>query len=72
MLSAEGHDLREVLNNLGADYPVFIEKILEPNGDMKPSVHVFLNTEDIRFLKGVETPLSDGDVVLILPAVAAG
>ena len=35
-------------------------------------VNVYLNDEDVRFLGGAETPLSDGDVVTILPAVAGG
>jgi len=42
------------------------------DGALNRFVNVYLNDEDVRFLGGVETPLSDGDVVTILPAVAGG
>ena len=35
-------------------------------------VNVYLNDEDVRFLDGIDTALSDGDVVTVLPAVAGG
>ncbi|MDQ1696356.1 MAG: sulfur-carrier protein, partial [Frankiaceae bacterium] len=42
------------------------------DGALNRFVNVYLNDEDVRFLGGIETPLSDGDVVTILPAVAGG
>ncbi|AOW87251.1 MULTISPECIES: MoaD/ThiS family protein [Streptomyces] len=43
------------------------------NGDqLRRFVNVYLNDEDVRFLDGVETKLSDGDSITILPAVAGG
>ncbi|MEU4051511.1 MoaD/ThiS family protein [Streptomyces olivaceus] len=45
----------------------------EDNGDqLRRFVNVYLNDEDVRFLDGVETKLSDGDSITILPAVAGG
>ncbi|WP_164419186.1 MoaD/ThiS family protein [Streptomyces salinarius] len=35
-------------------------------------VNVYLNDEDVRFLDGIDTKLSDGDSITILPAVAGG
>ncbi|RFU82400.1 MoaD/ThiS family protein [Streptomyces triticagri] len=35
-------------------------------------VNVYLNDEDVRFLDGISTKVSDGDSVTILPAVAGG
>lgn len=71
-VNADGRNLREVLNNLGTNYPGFRDRVLEPDGNIKPSIYIFLNAEDIGFLKGTETPVEDGDVVMILPAVAGG
>ena len=71
-VNAEGKDLRQVLNNLEAGYPGFKEKVLEPDGSLKLFVNVFVNDEDVAFLKGLETTLKDGDVVSILPAVSGG
>ncbi|GHI95355.1 MULTISPECIES: MoaD/ThiS family protein [Streptomyces] len=45
----------------------------EDNGDqLRRFVNVYLNDEDVRFLDGIETKLSDGDSITILPAVAGG
>jgi len=71
-VSAEGRNLKEVLNNLGVNYPGFRERVLEPDGNIKSSIYIFLNAEDVGFLKGIETPVEGGDVVMILPAVAGG
>jgi len=72
VVSAEGRDLRELVNNLEASYPGFKERVLEPDGSMKVFVNIFVNDEDVGFLKGLETQLKDGDVVSILPAVSGG
>lgn len=72
VVNAEGKDLRELVSNLEANYPGFKERVLEPDGSMRPFVNIFVNDEDVGFLKGLETPLKDGDVVSILPAVSGG
>ncbi|GAA0619954.1 MoaD/ThiS family protein [Streptomyces crystallinus] len=41
-------------------------------GELRRFVNVYLNDEDVRFLAGISTELSDGDSVTILPAVAGG
>ena len=42
------------------------------DGGLRRFVNVYIGGEDIRFLDGLETPVSDGDEVTILPAVAGG
>ncbi|MDX6367070.1 MAG: sulfur-carrier protein, partial [Nocardioidaceae bacterium] len=41
-------------------------------GDLRRFINVYVNDEDVRFLGGLETPVDDGDVVVVLPAVAGG
>ncbi|MFI9394768.1 MoaD/ThiS family protein [Streptomyces bauhiniae] len=41
-------------------------------GQLRRFVNVYLNDEDVRFVDGIDTKLSDGDTVTILPAVAGG
>lgn len=41
-------------------------------GKLHPFIHVYLNDEDIRFLGELQTPLSDGDIISILPAISGG
>ena len=47
------------------------ERITE-SGELRRFVNVYVSGEDIRFQDGLETPISDGDEVTILPAVAGG
>ena len=46
--------------------------LLTDDGDLNRFVNVYLNDEDVRFLDGINSPVSDGDNVTILPAVAGG
>ena len=42
------------------------------DGSLHRFVNIYLNDEDIRFMQPLETPVKDGDVVSILPALAGG
>lgn len=68
----EGKTIKEVLNNLEKNHPGFKERIFDNNGDLRRFVNVFLNDEDIRFIKNLETEVSEGDIVSIIPAIAGG
>jgi len=35
-------------------------------------VNIYVNDEDIRFLGKLQTPVKDGDIVSIVPAIAGG
>jgi thioredoxin-dependent adenylylsulfate APS reductase len=41
-------------------------------GHLKPFVKVFLNEEDISYLKGLDTELKEGDHIMLYPALAGG
>ncbi|MEE1814854.1 MoaD/ThiS family protein [Streptomyces sp. NPDC004288] len=49
-----------------------IEARIVDGGKLRRFVNVYLNDEDVRFLDGIDTKLTDGDNVTILPAVAGG
>ena len=42
------------------------------DGDLRRFVNVYINDEDVRFIGGLKAELSDGDQVVVLPAVAGG
>ena len=42
------------------------------DGELRRFVNVYINDEDVRFIGGLEAALSDGDQVVVLPAVAGG
>ncbi len=60
-----------LINALDQKYPGFGERISE-GGKIRRFVNVYVNEEDIRFLKNEETEVKDGDEVSIVPAIAGG
>ena len=71
-LTVDGSDLRTVVKNLDAAHPGFAERVLDDSGELRRFVNVFVRDEDVRFQQGLDTELSDTDVVSIVPAVAGG
>jgi MoaD family protein len=71
-VTGEGATLQELFADLDARYEGLRARLVGDDGSLNRFVNVYLNDEDVRFLGGAETPLSDGDVVTILPAVAGG
>ena len=68
---AEGSTVREVLDDLEGRHPGLKETVMT-DGEIHRFVNIYLNDEDIRFLDKLETPLKDGDVLSVLPALAGG
>ena len=60
-----------LVNDLDSKYPGIAERISE-NNKIRRFVNIYLNDEDIRFLKAEETAVKDGDEVSIVPAIAGG
>ena len=70
-VTAEGATLADLISDLDAKYPGLADRVTDDAG-LRRFVNVYLNDEDVRFLDGLQTALSDGDSVTILPAVAGG
>jgi len=70
-VTAEGGSLSEVIDNLDSNHPGIKDRLVE-DGDLRRFVNVYVNDEDVRFTGGLGTDVSDGDAVVILPAVAGG
>ena len=71
-VQVEASTIREAIEKLEELYPGFKERLLDEQGELRRFVNVYLNDEDIRFLKGVDSELKDGDIVSIVPAIAGG
>ncbi len=70
-VSGEGASLAALIDNLEAHHPGIKERLID-DGDLRRFVNVYVNDEDVRFIGGLEAELSDGDQVVVLPAVAGG
>jgi molybdopterin converting factor small subunit len=61
----------ELIDNLEANHGGLKARLVK-EGSLHRFVNVYVNDEDVRFAGGLEAPVSDGDNVTILPAVAGG
>jgi len=68
----DGANVQEILDGLFDRFGELRERISDPDGSLRRFVNVYVAGEDIRFLDGLATPVTDGDEVTILPAVAGG
>lgn len=71
-LRLPGADVRGVLAELARQYPQVHVRLCDERGDPRPHINVFVNADHVRARAGLETPLTAGDVVTILPAVSGG
>ncbi|HEX7322161.1 MAG TPA: MoaD/ThiS family protein [Mycobacterium sp.] len=70
-VSARGATLAAVIDDLEANYSGIANRLLE-GGKLHRYVNIYVNDEDVRFSGGLDAPVTDGDSVTILPAVAGG
>jgi MoaD family protein len=68
----DGETVQEVLDGLFDRFGELRARISDEDGSLRRFVNVYLSGEDIRFLDGLQTPVSDGAELTILPAVAGG
>ena len=70
-VEAAGATLEELIADLDSRHPGLRDRLVE-NDQLRRFVNVYLNDEDVRFLGGLAAPVTEGDNVTILPAVAGG
>ena len=74
-VEASGATLSELIDDLESSHPGLKDRLLEAKDgqeDLRRFVNLYVNDEDVRFTGGLGTELSDGDQVVVLPAVAGG
>jgi sulfur-carrier protein len=71
-VSVEGSTVGEVLKALDMAHEGFADRLFDESGGLRRFVNVFLADEDVRFLDGLATPVTDGQTLSIVPAVAGG
>ena len=71
IVHGEGGTVRELLDDLESRHPG-IKDMVMVDGQIHRFVNIYLNDEDVRFLAQLDTRISEGDVLSILPALAGG
>ncbi|MFF1438269.1 MoaD/ThiS family protein [Streptomyces sp. NPDC058295] len=70
-VEGNGDTLADLFTDLETRHTGIQARIVD-DGKLRRFVNVYLNDEDVRFVDGIDTKLTDGDTVTILPAVAGG
>jgi molybdopterin converting factor small subunit len=71
-LSLRAHDVRGLLVELAHRHPQVHVRVCDERGEPRPHINVFVNDDHVRSLDGLDTSLTEGDLVTILPAVSGG
>lgn len=70
-VDASGATLAGLIDNLEENHPGIKDRLLEGE-QLRRFVNIYVNDEDVRFIGGLKATLSDGDQIVVLPAVAGG
>ena len=74
-VDASGDTLAALIDDLESNHPGLKERLVEAKdgaADLRRFLNVYVNDEDVRFIGGLDAPVTDGDQVVVLPAVAGG
>ena len=71
-VAASGGTVGDVLAALGQRHAGLLSRLLDGEGRVRHFVNVYVGQQDIRSLQGLDSPVRDGDVLSIIPAVAGG
>jgi len=71
-VEAQASSIANMIETLNNAHPGLKDRLCDESGELRRFVNIYVNEEDIRFLKGKETALNDGDEVSIVPAIAGG
>lgn len=70
--ASEARNVGELIAALEGKHAGIKDRLCAEGGEVRRFINIFVNDEDIRFLKKLDTPLADGDQVSIVPAIAGG
>lgn len=71
-IEVEAASVKEAIDGIRASFPELAQQLVDDAGKLRRFVIIYLNDEDIRFLDGIDTAISEGDDLTIVPAIAGG
>ena len=71
-VEVDAENLADMVKAMEEQYPGIKERLLDEAGELRHFVNIYVNGEDVQFLDGLETAISESDEVSIVPAVAGG
>ena len=71
-VAVNGSNVSAAMRNLVEQFPALEQHLYNGDGEMRAFVNLFLGEDNTRDLQGLETPLSEGDTLRIIPSIAGG
>lgn len=71
-IELEGTTAKEVIRSLADEYPETKKALYDENEELRAFINVFVNSDNIKNLIGWDTPVKDGDEIMLIPAIAGG
>jgi molybdopterin converting factor small subunit len=71
-VAVSGPTVAAAMQELVGQYPALEQHLYNGDGEMRAFVNLFLGEDNTRDLQGLETPLSEGDTLRIIPSIAGG
>jgi molybdopterin converting factor small subunit len=71
-VTVPGNTVAEIVDGLVDRFPAMKPNLIADDGTLHRFVNVYVNDEDVRYLDRLDTAVSEGDEISILPAVAGG
>jgi molybdopterin synthase sulfur carrier subunit len=71
-VSVAGSDVATAMRNLVEQFPTLEQHLYSSKGELRAFVNLFLGENNIKDLQGLETPLSEGDTLRLIPSIAGG
>jgi molybdopterin converting factor small subunit len=71
-VNVAGANISEALADLIAKYPPIKPHLFNDSGELRPFVNLFVGENNIKDLQGVDTPIRDGDKLVLIPSIAGG
>ena len=71
-INVQASTVAEALQSLEQQFPALIPLLRDEAGQLRPKVNLYVNDEHVRYRQGEQTPLQDGDTVLVVPIIMGG
>jgi adenylyltransferase/sulfurtransferase len=71
-LTINGATVGSILSQLAQSYPMLRQHLFSDDGKIRKFVNVYVNSDDIRFLRQEATPIGESDLIHIMPSIAGG
>jgi molybdopterin converting factor small subunit len=71
-VTVSGANISETLTDLTSQYPALKPHLFNDGGDLRPFVNLFVGENNIKDLQGVDTPVKDGEKIMLIPSIAGG